>query len=315
MVSAGILEWGIFFAAVAIMLVADIVPARGKKGRDPGLRTALFWSVLWIAVALGFGVWLWLRFGSDTALTYLTAYLLEKSLSVDNLFVFALIFSQTGIPPRLQHRALFWGIVGAFVMRGVLIAFGIYLLQRLHWVNYPFAALLLIAAARLLWGEERERKVVESSCAICNSWIARFVPISPVPDGAHFFVRKGGRRLATPLLVALIAIEGADLVFAVDSIPAVLAVTQDPYLVYTSNLFALLGLRSLYFVLGAAIRNLRFLRPGLAVMLILVAVKMLLGNAVQIPPVVSLAVIAGIFGAAVLASRLFPGKAGAAASR
>jgi tellurite resistance protein TerC len=156
---------------------------------------------------------------------------------------------------------------------------------------------------------------VESSCAICNSWIARFVPITPVADGAHFVVRKGGRWLATPLLVALIAIEGADLVFAIDSIPAVLAVTRDPYLVYTSNVFALLGLRALFFVLGFAIRNLRFLRPALAMMLIFVAAKMLLGDALQIRPAMSLAVIAGIFGAALLASRLFPGKARPAKTR
>lgn len=315
MMTAGLLEWAVFFAAVVTVLIADIVPARGKRGRDLSLRSALFWSALWIAVSLAFGAWLWLRFGTDAALNYLTAYLLEKSLSVDNLFVFALIFSQTGIPPRLQHRALFWGIVSAFVMRGVLIALGIYLLERLHWVVYLFAVLLLAAAARLLWGEERERKVVESSCAICNSWIARFVPITPVSDGAHFVVRKGRRWMATPLLVALIAIEAADLVFAIDSIPAVLAVTRDPYLVYTSNVFALLGLRALFFVLGTAIRNLRFLRPALAAMLIFVAVKMLLGDAVQVPPAVSLALIAGIFGAAILASRLFPGRARAAEPR
>lgn len=311
MVTAGLLEWGVFFAAVAIVLIVDILPTRGR-GRDPGLRGALFWSALWIAVALAFGAWLWLRFGADTALTYLTAYLLEKSLSVDNLFVFALIFSQTGIPPRLQQRALLWGIASAFVMRGILIALGIFLLERLHWVIYPFALLLLAAAARLLWGEGKEKQVIEGTCAICNTWIARFVPITPIADGAHFVARKAGRWVATPLLVALIAIEAADLIFAVDSIPAVLAVTRDPYLVYTSNIFALLGLRALYFVLGAAIRKLRFLRPALAIMLLFVAVKMLLGDAVEIPPVVSLAVIAGIFSTALIASRLSPGKASAA---
>jgi tellurite resistance protein TerC len=310
MVNAGLLEWGVFFAAVAVVLIVDIVPTRGKA-REPSLRSAVFWSLLWIAVSFAFGAWLWLRYGADTALTFLTAYLLEKSLSVDNLFVFALIFSQTGIPPRLQQRALLWGIASAFVMRGVLIALGIFLLERIQWVVYPFALLLLVAAARLLWGEEKEKKVIEGTCAVCNSWIARLLPITPVADGKHFVVRKAGRWMATPLLVALIAIETADLVFAIDSIPAVLAITRDPYLVYTSNIFALLGLRALYLVLGTAIRKLRFLRPALALMLLFVAAKMLLGEAVEIPPTVSLAVIVGIFGAALVASRLFPGKAAA----
>jgi tellurite resistance protein TerC len=309
MVNAGPLEWGVFFVVVAIVLLVDILlPTRGK-GRDPSLRSAVFWSVVWIAVSLAFGAWLWVRYDADIALTYLTAYLLEKSLSVDNLFVFALIFAETGIPPRLQQRALLWGIASALLMRGVLIALGIFLLERLHWVIYPFAVLLLVAAARLLWGEEKEKKVIEGTCRVCSSWIARFLPITPIADGKQFLVRKEGRWMATPLLVALIAIETADLVFAVDSIPAVLAITRDPYLVYTSNIFALLGLRALYLALGAAIRNLRYLRPALAIMLALVAVKMLLG--VEIRPVVSLAVIATIFGAAIVASRLFPAKAAA----
>jgi tellurite resistance protein TerC len=308
MVTAGLLEWGVFFAAIAIVLIVDLVPARGKEG-DPNLRSAVFWSVLWIAVALAFGAWLWLRYDADTAFTYLTAYLLEKSLSIDNLFVFALIFAETGIPPRLQQRALMWGIASALVMRGVLIGLGIFLLERLHWVIYPFAALLLVAAARLLWGEEKEKKAIEGTCAVCTSWIARLLPITPVPDGKHFLVRKSGRWMATPLLVALIAIETADLIFAIDSIPAVLAITRDPYLVYTSNIFALLGLRALYLVIGTAIRKVRFLRPALAIMLVFVAIKMLLGEAVEIPPTVSLAVIVVIFATALIASRLFPGKA------
>jgi len=303
MSAAGPLEWAVFWTVAAVALAVDIAVARGGRSA----RGALLWSGIWIALALVFGAWVAMRFGGDAGLTYLTAYLLEKSLSVDNLFVFALIFSQTGIAARLQHRALFWGVVGALIMRAVLISGGIYLLARFHWVIYPFAAVLVFTAVRMLWGEEKQRQRVEASCSLCTSWIARFVPIIPVSQGERFLVRKDGRLYATPLLVALVAIETTDLVFAVDSIPAVLAVTRDPFLVYTSNVFALLGLRSLYFVLAAAIRRLRFLRPALAVMLLFAAAKMLLAEVIEIPPAMSLAVIAFVFLVAVVASLLFPG--------
>jgi TerC family integral membrane protein len=306
MTVAGPFEWAVFGVAIALVLVVDIVAAR-LGGRTPSVRNAALWSAIWIGLALLFGGWIAMRFGSDAGLTYLTAYLLEKSLSVDNLFVFILIFSQTGIPDALQHRALFWGIVGALIMRAIMIGLGVYLLLRFHWLIYPFAALLLWAAFRMIRGEEPHRKAIESTCSLCTTWIARFIPITPVLEGARFLVRKDGGWKATPLLVALGAIETADLVFALDSIPAVFAVTRDPFLVYTSNIFALFGLRSLYFVLAEVIRGLRFLRTGLAVMLLFVAVKMLLTGVVEIPPGVSLAFIAGIIFVAVVASRLFPG--------
>jgi tellurite resistance protein TerC len=305
MSAVGPVEWAVFWTVAAVALAADIAVAR-VGGRS--VRGALLWSGIWIVLALLFGAWVAMRLGGDAGLTYLSAYLLEKSLSVDNLFVFALIFSQTGIPAALQHRALFWGVVGALIMRAVLIAGGIYLLARFHWVVYPFAALLLFTAVRMLWGEEKQRQLVEASCSLCTSWIARFVQIIPVSQGQRLLVRKNGRLYATPLLVALVAIETTDLVFAVDSIPAVLAVTRDPFLVYTSNVFALLGLRSLYFVLAGAIRRLRFLRPALAIMLLFAAAKMLLADVIEIPPTVSLAVIASIFLVAVAASLLFPDR-------
>ena len=307
MATAGFLDWTVFWTVVAVALVADIVVAR-LGGRTPTVRNAALWSGVWIGLGLLFGAWVALRLGGDAGITYLTAYLLEKSLSVDNLFLFVLIFAQTGVPAALQHRALFWGIVGAMIMRAILIAVGVYLLERFHWVIYPFAGLLVFAAVRMLWGKEEETKLVEASCAICTSWVGRFIPIMPVTTSSGFLVREGGRLMATPLLVALVVIETTDLIFALDSIPAVFAVTRDPFLVYTSNVFALLGLRSLYFVLSGAIRNLRFLRTGLGIMLLLVAAKMLLADVVGIPPLVSLAVIAGIFGVAIVASRLFPGS-------
>ena len=301
MTGAGTAEWTVFWALVAVVLLVDLAVARTQA-----VRGAALWSAAWIGLGVGFGAWVWLRFGSEAGLAYLTAYTLEKSLSIDNLFVFALIFQQTGIPPTLQRRALFWGIAGALLMRALMIGAGVYLLERFHWLIYPFAGLLLYAAVRMLRGEEKQLALAEATCALCSSWVGRLLPIHHTQEGSRFLVRREGRLHATPLLVALILIETADLVFALDSIPAVLAVTRDPFLVYTSNVFALLGLRALYSVLGDLLDRLRFLRYGLAVMLILVAVKLLIGEAVHVPPSVSLLVIAAIFAISVAASRIFP---------
>lgn len=308
MLAVGFFEWAVFWSVIAIALVADAATARSGRV-TPSVRSAVLWSAAWIALGIAFGVWVALHFGGQVGLTYFTAYALEKSLSIDNVFVFALIFSLTGIPPALQRRALFWGIAGALIMRAVMIWAGVYLLARFHWVVYPFAALLAYAAVRMFRGEAQERKLIEATCGLCTSWVARFIPISPVMAGRRFLVRKNGRLMATPLLVALAAIEMTDILFAVDSIPAVLAVTREPFLVYSSNVFALLGLRSLYFVFAGVMRGLRFLRAGLGVMLLFAAVKMLLAEAIEVPPAVSLAVIVGILAVSVAASRFFPVRA------
>jgi tellurite resistance protein TerC len=306
---AGAAEWAVFAALVAGLLFIDIAYAsRGEHGRSR--RKAWTWSAIWIGVALAFGLWISVRMGTEAGVTYVTAYFLEKSLSVDNLVVFALVFSQTGIPPALQHRALFWGVVGALVMRATLIASGLYLLERFHWLVYPMGALLLYAAASMLKGEEQQRHWVETSCTLCTSWVSRFIPIIAEPKSQRFIVRIDGKRYATPLLVALVAIESADLVFAIDSIPAVFAVTRDPFLVYTSNIFALLGLRSLYAVIGDLVGRFRYLRAGLAALLLFVAVKLMLSGFVDIPPEVSLGVIVAILAAAIAASRLLPNPPG-----
>lgn len=297
-------DWIVFWALIGVALAVDFAVSRNKAGT----RRAGLWSAVWIGLGVGFGGFVALRHGGDAGITYLTAYLLEKSLSVDNLFVFILIFSLTGIPPRLQPRVLFWGIAGALAMRAGLIAVGVELLERVHWAIYPLAALLAYAAWRMLRGEERQTQLVEKGCALCSSWLARVMPIHPQLEGARFLVKKDGRWMATPMLVALAVIETTDLVFAVDSIPAVFAVTRDPFLVYTSNIFALLGLRSLYFLLAGVIRKLRFLRIGLAVMLLLAAAKLALGEVVHVPPLVSLGAIVVIFGVSILASILLPGK-------
>jgi tellurite resistance protein TerC len=303
--SAGVVDWVTFAVVVTTLLVVDIAYA-GRGQAAGSVRRAWIWSGVWIGIALAFGAWITVRLGGDAGLTYLTAYLLEKSLSVDNLVVFALVFAQTGIPPNLQRRVLFWGVVGALVIRAVLIGFAVVLFQRFQWLVYPFGLLLLYAAVRMLRTGERPYPWIDTTCSLCTSWIGRFFPITPEQSADRFVVRVDGKRHATPLLVALVAIETADVVFAVDSIPAVFAVTRDPFLVYTSNVFALLGLRSLYAVIGNVVTRFRYLRIGLAVLLVFVALKLMLSGVVHISAGISLGIIAGIFAAAVAASRLLP---------
>jgi tellurite resistance protein TerC len=309
MSGAGTVEWAVFALLVVSLLAIDIgYASRGDRGRS--LRKAWIWTGLWIGVALAFGLWISMRLGREAGVTYLTAYFVEKSLSIDNLVIFALVFSQTGIPASLQHRTLFWGVVGALLMRAVLIASGIYLLERFQWLVYPFGALLLYAAIRMFRSEEQDRLWVETTCSLCTSWVSRFIPIVPELHGQRFTVRIDGKRYATPLLVALAAIESADLVFAVDSIPAVFAITRDPFLVYTSNVFALLGLRSLYAVIGNVVTRFPYLRIGLAALLVFVALKLVLSGFVHIPAEISLGIIATIIAIAITASRLVPPKRG-----
>ena len=306
MSAAGTADWIAFGVIVAVLLAIDI----GYAGGGPALRSrrkAWAWSAGWIAIALAFGALIWLRLGREAGLDYLTAYFLEKSLSVDNLVVFALVFSQTGIPPALQRRVLFWGVIGALLMRALLIGAGVYLLERFEWLVYPFAVLLLYGALGMLRsGLHERRRWAEATCSLCTSWVGRLFPIAPELHGQRLTVRRDGRRYATPLLVALVAIESADLVFAVDSIPAVLAVTRDPFLVYTSNVFALLGLRALYAVIGDVLDRFAYLRMALAALLVFVAGKLALSPFLHIPSGASLLVIAAVLALAAAASRLLP---------
>ena len=265
----------------------------------------------WVAVGLGFGVWVAVARGAVAAAEYYAAYLLELSLSVDNIFVFVIVFSELHIPAEYQHRVLRWGVAGALVFRAMVIGAGITLIQRFHWIMYPFAALILFAAWRMLFAEERERRVVAGACDVCSTWIARVVRVSPVLHGRDFWRREGGRLTATPLFVALAVIETTDIVFALDSVPAVLAVTRDPLIVYSSNVLAMLGLRSLYFVVSDALDRLRYLRQGLAVVLVFTGTKMITSEWVHISPVVSVGVIAVVLGVTVAVSvwprRIAPG--------
>ncbi|OLC99470.1 MAG: hypothetical protein AUI88_01590, partial [Gemmatimonadetes bacterium 13_1_40CM_3_70_8] len=265
----GPLAWLLFGAIVLAMLAVDL---GASPGQHVGFRAAALRCVVWIAIGLGFGLVVYKSAGSEAGLAYWAAYLLEQSLSIDNLFVFVLVFSYFGLPPSYQPRVLFWGILGALAMRAAFIAAGVALLARFHWVIYPFAGLLLLSAVRFLRGGETG--IAQACCDTGPRWVSRIIPVVPRLHDGKFLAREDGALVATPLLAALIAIESADLVFAVDSIPAVLGITRDPFLVYTSNIFALLGLRSLYFVLATALGRLRYLRYGLALILAFVAARM-----------------------------------------
>ena len=262
----------------------------------------MVWVIVWVGLGLALGLWVAATQGRSAATEYFAAYLLEESLSVDNIFVFVVIFSELHIPAEHQRRVLLFGVAGALVFRALAIGAGITLVERVQWITYLFATLILFAAWRLLFGAERERKVVKKACDVCDTWIARVVRVSPVLHGHDFWRRESGRLVATPLLVALVVIETTDIVFALDSIPAVLAVTRNPLIVYSSNVMAMLGLRSLYFVLSDAVYRLRYLRTGLAALLVFTASKMLASEWVQVSAGVSVAIIAAVLLATIAAS-------------
>jgi tellurite resistance protein TerC len=257
---------------------------------------------IWVGVALAFGVWVAVARGVTAATEYYAAYFVELSLSVDNIFVFVIVFSELHIPAENQGRVLAWGVTGAMVFRGVMIAGGIALIQRFEWIIYPFGVLILFAAWRMLFAEERERRVVAEACEVCSTWIARIVRVSPVLAGHRFWRREGGRLIATPLFVALAVIETTDIVFALDSVPAVLSITRNPLVVYSSNVLAMLALRSLYFVVSGALDRLRYLRHGLAAVLVFTGAKMIGSKWVHINPGVSVGIIGLLLGVTIAVS-------------
>ncbi|HEY1302098.1 MAG TPA: TerC/Alx family metal homeostasis membrane protein [Vicinamibacterales bacterium] len=268
----------------------------------PTAERSVLWVVWWVSLGLGVGVWIAITQPPTAAAEYFAAYLLELSLSVDNIFVFLIVFAELHIPADYQRRVLGWGIVGALVFRAVMIAAGIALIRRVDWVLYLFGAFILFAAWRILFAEERERRVVEGACDVCATWIARILPVSPVLRGQDFWHREGGRLVATPLFVALVVIETTDIVFALDSIPAVFAITRNPLIVYSSNVLAMVGLRSLYFVLSVALQRLRYVRQGLAVVLVFSAVKLVGGDHLHISPGLSVGIIGIVLGLTIVLS-------------
>ena len=294
--------WVAFNGFVLAMLAIDLGVFH-RTSHEVKLREALAWSAVWVALALAFNALVWSRYGQQRALEFLTGYLIEKSLSVDNIFVFVLIFTYFRVPAQYQHKVLFWGILGALLMRAAFIAAGVTLIQRFHWIIYVFGGFLVVTGIRMAVQQDKE---IHPERNPVLRLAKRLMPVSTSYDGDRFFTILGGRRAATPLFVALLLVETTDLIFAVDSIPAILAITQDPFIVYTSNVFAILGLRSLYFALAGVVRMFHYLSIGLAGVLIFVGGKMLLVDVVKVPTALSLGVIAAILAVSVVASVLRP---------
>jgi tellurite resistance protein TerC len=300
MESTSLWLWAGFNLFVLAMLAVDL----GIFHRDShavSLREAGIWSAVWIALALLFNVGVWKYLGPQPGVEFLTGYLIEKSLSIDNIFVIALLFAYFKVPDRYQHRVLFWGILGALVMRAAFILAGAALLERFHWIIYLFGAFLILTGIKMALAPE---KGLEPEKNPVVRLVRRLMPVTSDYRGASFFVREGGRLAATPLFLVLVMVEFTDLVFAVDSIPAIFAVTRDPFLVYTSNVFAILGLRSLYFLLAGIMDKFEYLKLGLAAILVFVGAKMALVDWVKVPAGISLGVIASILTVAVVASLL-----------
>jgi len=296
------MAWVAFNVLVLAMLALDL----GVFHRDDhrvSAKEAAAWTVVWIALSVAFAGALYLWRGADVAAQYFAGYLIEKSLSADNIFVFLLIFSFFRVPPEYQHRVLFWGILGALVMRATMIGVGAALLERFHWLIYVFGAFLAWTGLRMAAHQKSE---VDPSDNRVVKLFRRFVPVTDHLHGHRFFVREGGKLLATPLFLVLLVIESTDVIFALDSVAAIFAVTTDPFIVYTSNVLAILGLRSMYFMLADALGKLRFLRAGLSLILTFVGAKMLLSSLVTVPPTLSLAVIGIILAVTVGASLLLP---------
>ena len=294
--------WIGFTVFVVAMLVLDLSVFH-RRAHAVRMREALIWTGVWIGMALLFNLGVYLWFGARTGLEFLTGYLIEKALSVDNIFVFLVIFAYFRVPGALQHRVLFWGILGALVTRAIFILLGAALLHRFHWVIYLFGGFLVFTGIKLLFQGEGE---VHPERNPVLRLFARLVPTVTDYRGARFTVIQAGRRYATPLLMVLIVVETTDLVFAVDSIPAIFAVTRDPFIVYTSNIFAILGLRALFFVLAGTMNKFHYLQVGLGLVLAFVGVKMLIADVYKVPVGISLGVIATLLAGSMIASLLRP---------
>lgn len=299
--------WLGFSALVLTMLAADLFLANGGKEHRVSLKEAALWSFVWVAVSLAFagGLWLYLDhsagrdLANETAISFLTGYLVEKSLAVDNVFVWMMIFSFFAIPLALQRRVLMYGILGAIVLRTVMIFAGSWLIVEFHWLLYIFGAFLLVTGIKMAWFAEHQSDLSQNPLI---RWIKRHYPVTESLVGERFFTIENGMRAITPLFLALIMIEASDVVFAVDSIPAIFAITTDPFIVLTSNLFAILGLRAMYFLLADLGDRFSLLKYGLAAILVFIGAKMLIVDWIKIPVFLSLGLVAAILALSVLAS-------------
>jgi len=298
MPSGNIWLWIGFNVFVLAMLALDLGIFH-RKAHTVSITEALIWSIVWITLALTFNAGLYFFSGPEPALQFFTGYLIEKSLSVDNIFVFVLLFTYFAVPAAYQHRVLFWGVLGALVMRGIMIVLGAVLLDTFHWIIYLFGAFLIVTGVRMAFHQEAE---VHPERNPLLKLVRLILPVTHDYEHDRFVVRRAGHMLVTPLLLVLLVVETTDVIFALDSIPAIFAVTQNPFLVYTSNIFAILGLRSLYFVFANAMGRFSYLKLGLAVVLSFVGVKMVLADIFHIPTALSLGVIAVVLTVAIVAS-------------
>ena len=297
--------WIGFNVFVLLMLALDLGVFH-RKSHIVSLKESLAWTGVWVALALLFNAGVWHYAGAQKGLEFFTGYLIEKSLSVDNVFVFALLFSYFAVPPLYQHKVLFWGILGALIMRAVMIVAGAALITKFAWIIYVFGGFLILTGIKMIL--KREEEIHPERNPVVR-WFKRLMPVTPDYRGDKFFVRENGIRMATPLFVVLLLVEISDVIFAVDSIPAIFAVTKDPFIVYTSNVFAILGLRSLYFALAGVMDKFHYLKVGLGVVLTFVGVKMILAHtAWKIDTLVSLGVIVLILATSVVWSLVKPKK-------
>jgi tellurite resistance protein TerC len=304
MMASNIWFWLGFIAFVLAMLALDLGVFH-RKAHEVRPREAGIWTGVWVALALLFAAALFFVEGRHVALTFLTGYVIEESLSVDNIFVMVLIFEYFRVPKNVQHRVLFYGILGALVMRGLFIAAGTALITRFHWVLYVFGALLVVTGIRMARKKDEEFDGERSRVV---RTVRRILPVSADYHGSHFFAVENSRRVATPLLLVLVLVEFTDLIFAIDSIPAIFGVTTDPFIVFTSNIFAVLGLRSLYFLLAAVVDRFHLLKYGLALILSFVGFKMLTERFIEIDIVLSLSIILAVLAVSILASLLWPAR-------
>jgi tellurite resistance protein TerC len=293
----------VLFAVVILGLLALDLGIFHRKSHTVKMREALTWSGVWIALALIFNGFIYYTRGPVPAMEFLTGYLVEEALSVDNLFVFLMVFSFFRVPAEYQHKILFWGIIGALFMRAAFILAGITLIQQFHWVIYIFGAFLIITGIKMLTNDDDEINPERNPVL---RLFRRFMPVTDNYDRDNFFVRKDGRLFATPLFVVLLMVETTDVIFAVDSIPAILGITTDPFIVYTSNVFAIMGLRSIYFALAGLMQIFHYLKYGLCAILVFVGTKMLISEIYKIPVVVALGTIIGVLLISILASVIWP---------
>ncbi|MEX2600187.1 MAG: TerC family protein [Balneolaceae bacterium] len=294
--------WVLFNLFILVMLLVDLL-VFNRKPHEITIKESLIWTGIWIGLAVLFGIGIYYFMDPASSIDYFTGYLIEKSLSIDNIFVFLLIFTYFGVPSMYQHKVLFWGILGALIFRLIFIFLGIALLEQFHWIIYVFGAFLIFTGVKL--GLEKDKKIEPEKNPLLKL-IRRFIPITREFRGEHFFVKIRGRRVATPMFVVLIVIETTDVVFALDSIPAIMAITRDPFIIYSANAFAILGLRALYFALSGVMRLFHYLHYGLAFILVYVGVKMILEPFFEIDTMISLFVILGTITISTLLSIFFP---------